>query len=184
MSDFKVVGASVPRGEGGDKVRGHTIYAADVKLPGLLWAKILRSPHPHARIRSVDISKARQVPGVHAIITGEDVKGHLIGKQIRDMPVLCWDKVRFAGDRVAAVAAETLDAAEEALHLIDVDYEPLPAVFDPLEAMAPSAPTIHENVGDYDGAPKNILATDLHNGLTRLAWKKGDVEAGFRDADL
>ena len=82
MSDFKVVGTSVPRGEGSDKVRGHTVYAADVKLPGLLWAKILRSPHPHARIRHVDISRARQVPGVHAIITGEDVKGHLIGKQI------------------------------------------------------------------------------------------------------
>ena len=184
MAESKVVGAAVPRAEGSGKVSGRTVYAADVKLPGLLWAKILRSPHPHARIRSVDTAKAEKVPGVRAIITGEDVKGRLIGKQIRDMPVLCWDTVRFIGDRVAAVAAETADGAEEALHLIDVDYEPLPAVFDPLEAMAPSAPTIHENVGDYDGAPKNILATDLHNGLTRLAWKKGDVEAGFRDADL
>jgi CO/xanthine dehydrogenase Mo-binding subunit len=184
MSDFKVVGTSVPRGEGSGKVSGRTIYAADVKLPGLLWAKILRSPHPHARIRRVDFSKAQKVSGVRAIITGEDVKGRLIGKQIRDMPVLCWDTVRFVGDRVAAVAAETVDAAEEASHLIEVDYEPLPAVFDPLEAMAPSAPKIHENVDDYDGAPKNLLATDLHNGLTRLAWKKGDVEAGFRKADL
>jgi CO/xanthine dehydrogenase Mo-binding subunit len=184
MSDFKVVGTSVPRGEGSDKVRGHTIYAADVKLPGLLWAKILRSPHPHARVLRVDISKARQVPGVHALITGEDVKGHLVGKQIRDMPVLCWDKVRFIGDRVAAVAAETVEAAEEALHLIDVDYEILPAVFDPLEAMAPGAPALHDNVRAYDGAPEKILAADLHNGLTRLAWRKGDVEKGFRDADL
>jgi CO/xanthine dehydrogenase Mo-binding subunit len=184
MSDFKVVGTSVPRGEGSDKVSGQTVYAADVKLPGLLWAKILRSPQPHARIRRVDISKAEKVAGVRAIITGEDVKGRLIGKQIRDMPVLCWDRVRFVGDRVAAVAAETVEAAEEALHLIEVDYELLPAVFDPLEAMAPSAPKIHENVGDYDGAPKNILATDLHNGLTRLAWKKGDVETGFGEADL
>jgi CO/xanthine dehydrogenase Mo-binding subunit len=184
MAELKVVGTAVPRADGSDKVRGQTVYAADVKLPGLLWAKILRSPHPHARIRRVDISKAEKVPGVRAIITGEDVKGRLIGKQIRDMPVLCWDTVRFIGDRVAAVAAETVEAAEEASHSIEVDYEPLPAVFDPLEAMAPSAPKIHENVGDYDGAPKNILAADLHNGLTRLAWKKGDVEAGFRDADL
>ena len=184
MAESKVVGTAVPRADGGDKVRGQTIYAADVKLPGLLWAKILRSPHPHARIRRVDISQAEKVPGVRAVITGEDVKGRLIGKQIRDMPVLCWDTVRFAGDRVAAVAAETVDAAEEALNLIEVDYEPLPAVFDPLAAMAPGAPKIHENVGDYDGAPKNLLATDLRNGLTRLAWKKGDVDAGFRDADL
>jgi CO/xanthine dehydrogenase Mo-binding subunit len=121
---------------------------------------------------------------VHAVITGEDVKGHLVGKQIRDMPVLCWDKVRFIGDRVVALAAETVDAAEEALHLIDVDYEVLPAVFDPLEAMMPGAPALHDNVGGYDGAPEKILAADLHNGLTRLAWRKGEVEKGFRQADL
>ena len=184
MADHKIVGTSVPRGEGGGKVSGQTVYAADVKLSGLLWAKILRSPHPHARVRRVDISLAEKVPGVCAIITGADVEGFLIGKQIRDMPVLCWDKVRFIGDRVAAVAAETVDAAEEAIHLIEVDYELLPAVFDPLEAMAPTAPKLHDNVADYDGAPKKLLATDLHNGLTRLQWKKGDVEKGFREADL
>ena len=184
MSDLKVVGTSVPRGEGSDKVSGRTVYAADVNLPGLLWAKMLRSPHPHARIRRIDTSNAKKIPGVRAIITGEDVKGHLVGKQIRDMPVLCWDRVRFVGDRVAAVAAETVDAAEEALPLIDVDYELLPAVFDPLEAMTPSAPKLHENVGAYDGAPEKILAADLHNGLTRLAWRKGDVEKGFHEADL
>ena len=184
MSDLKSVGTAVPRGEGSGKVSGRTVYAADVKLSGLLWAKILRSPHPHARIRGIEVSRAMQVPGVRAIITGEDVKGRLIGKQIRDMPVLCWDKVRFVGDRVAAVAAETMDAAEEALPLIDVDYELLPAVFDPLEAMASGAPRLHDDIAGYDGAPPKILATDLHNGLTRLQWKKGDVESGFRDADL
>ena len=99
-----------------------------------------------------------------------------IGKQIRDMPVLCWDKVRFIGDRVAAVAAESIDAAEEALSLIEVDYQTLPAVFDPLEAMQPDAPRLHEDVAAYDGAPKELLASDLPNGLTRLAWRKGDVE--------
>jgi CO/xanthine dehydrogenase Mo-binding subunit len=183
MAEQKIVGAAVPRAEGSDKVSGKTVYAADVKLRGLLWVKILRSPHPHARIRAVDISKAANIPGVKAIITGADAKGFLIGKQIRDMPVLCWDKVRFVGDRVAAVAAETADAAEEAIHAIEVDYELLPAVFDPLDAMALSAPALHDDVAGYDGAPKNILAADLHNGLTRLAWKKGDVEAGFRAAD-
>ena len=184
MSDFRAVGTPVPRGEGGDKVSGSTVYAADVKLQGLLWAKILRSPHPHASIRRVDTSRAKKVPGVQAIITGEDVKGCLVGKQIRDMPVLCWGRVRFAGDRIAAVAAETVAAAEEALRLIDVDYELLPAVFDPLEAMMPGAPALHENVAAYDGAPEKILAGDLHNGLTRLAWRKGYVEKGFNESDL
>jgi len=184
MAEQKVVGTSVPRGEGSGKVSGQTVYAADVKLPGLLWAKILRSPHPHAYIRHIDTSKAEKVAGMRAIITGADVKGFLIGKQIRDMPVLCWDKVRFVGDRVAAVAAKTGDAAEEAVHLIDVEYEPLPAVFDPIEAMSPGAPKLHDNIADYDGVPKQILAADLHNGLTRLSWKKGDIEKGFHNADL
>ncbi|HEX7231856.1 MAG TPA: molybdopterin cofactor-binding domain-containing protein, partial [Candidatus Binatia bacterium] len=184
MAEQKAVGAAVPRAEGGAKVSGDTLYAADVKLPGLLWAKFLRSPHAHADIRKVDTAKAEKLPGVRAIITGADVKGFFIGKQIRDMPVLCWEKVRFIGDRVAAVAAESAEAAEDAVHLIDVEYEPLPAVFDPLEAMGPTAPKLHDDVGMYDGGPKQILATDLHNGLTRLSWKKGDIEQGFRDADL
>jgi CO/xanthine dehydrogenase Mo-binding subunit len=184
MAEFKSVGTSVPRAEGTDKVSGRTIYAADVKLPGLLWGKILRSPHPHARIRNIDSARARRVPGVRAVISGEDVRGLLVGKQIRDMPVLCWDVVRFIGDRVAAVAADTLDAAEEAIQLIDVEYGPLPAVFDPEEAMQPGAPLLHDDVAAYDGAPQKILATDIHNGLTRLAYTKGDLEKGFREADL
>jgi carbon-monoxide dehydrogenase large subunit len=184
MGDFKVVGAPILRAEGSEKVSGHTVYAADVDLPGVLWTKILRSPHPHARIRRIDVVKAREVPGVRAVVTGQDVPGHFIGKQIRDMPVLCWDTVRFVGDRVAAVAAEAADAAEEAVSLIDVEYEPLPAVFDPLEAMRANAPRLHEDVSAYADAPKDKLALDVHNGLTRLLWRKGDVERGFREADL
>ncbi len=184
MSELKVVGAAVPRAEGSDKVSGRTLYAADVNLPGTLWAKILRSPHPHARILNIDVSKAQRIRGVKAILTGSEVQGHLIGKQIRDMPVLCWDRVRFVGDRVAAVAAESVDAAQEAVNVIDVDYESLAAVFDPLEAMQLSAPRLHDDVTVYDGGPKDKLAADLHNGLTRLAYKKGDVEKGFREADL
>ena len=107
MADFKVVGSSVPRAEGADKVIGRTLYAADVALPGTLWGKILRSPYPHARILRMNTANAHKVPGVKAIVTGEDTRGLYIGKQIRDMPVLCWDTVRFVGDRVAAVAADT-----------------------------------------------------------------------------
>lgn len=184
MAYPSVIGAPVPRADGFDKVTGRAAYAADVTLPGMLWGKVLRSPHAHARIRAIDASKARRMAGVRAIITGLEMPGHLMGKMIRDMPVLCWDVVRFAGDRVAAVAADTLEAADEALNLIKVDYEELPAVFDPLEAMKPDAPRLHENVATYDGGPKERLALDLNNGLTRLAWRKGDVEAGFRKADL
>jgi CO/xanthine dehydrogenase Mo-binding subunit len=184
MADFKVVGSAVPRAEGAAKVMGRTVYAADVTLPGTLWGKILRSHYPHARVRRMDISKARKVTGVKAVVTGADTRDLYIGKQIRDMPVLCWDTVRFVGDRVAAVAAETVEAAEEALALVEVEYEPLPAVFDPLEAMQPGAPRLHQDVTAYEGGPKDLLAPDVHNGLTRLAWRKGDVEQGFRAADV
>ncbi len=184
MATARIIGTCTARAEGPDKVTGQAIYAADLKLPGLLWGKILRSPHPHARIRSIDTAKARQVPGVRAIVTGQDIPGRLMGKLIRDMPVLCWEVVRFIGDRVAAVAADTPEAADEALELISVEYEELQPVFDPIEAMQPSAPRIHENVAAYDGAPQNRLAPDVHNGLTRLAWRKGDLEQGFRSSDL
>jgi CO/xanthine dehydrogenase Mo-binding subunit len=184
MAAFSVIGAPIPRAEGAAKVAGRSLYAADVHLPGQLFGKILRSPHPHARIGAIDVGKAHQVPGVKAVITGREIPGHFVGKMIRDMPVLCWDVVRFVGDRVAAVAAETPEAAEEALDRIDVRYEPLPAVFDPLEALQPTAPRLHENVSGYDGAPQHRLALDVHNGLTRLAWLKGNPARGFNDADL
>jgi CO/xanthine dehydrogenase Mo-binding subunit len=184
MAGLKVIGKAVTREDGGGKVTGRSLYTADVHLPGLLWGKILRSPYPHARIERVDTRKAQQVTGVKAVITGADLKGCLIGKQIRDMPALCWDRVRFIGDRVAAVAAETIDAAEEALGLIDIDYRELPAVFDPLAAMQQDAPRLHEDVSAYGGAPKDMLALDLPNGLTRLAWSKGDVQQAIDQAEI
>jgi CO/xanthine dehydrogenase Mo-binding subunit len=180
-----VIGAPIARAEGPEKVTGAARYAADIRLPGMLWGAVLRSPYPHARIRGIDASKAWQVPGVKAIVTGLDEPGHLMGKNLRDMPVLCWDRVRYVGDRVAAVAAESREAAEAALSLIEVDYEELPAVFDPIEAMKPEAPLLHDDVASYDGAPpEQVLARDVHNGLTRLFWKKGDPDRGFAEADL
>ncbi|MBI4523084.1 MAG: xanthine dehydrogenase family protein molybdopterin-binding subunit [Deltaproteobacteria bacterium] len=184
MAAATVVGAPVPRAEGPEKVAGRVTYTADISLEGLLWGKILRSPYAHARICNIDLSKARRVPGVRAIVTGQEIPNRLMGKKIRDMPVLCWDVVRFVGDRVAAVAADSLEAAEEAVGLIQVDYEELPAVFDPLEAMEPGAPRIHKDAAAYEGAPKQRLALDVPNGLTRLAWIKGDLERGFGEADL
>ena len=178
-----VIGAPIPHIEGKGKITGHAMYAADVTLPGMLTARVLRSPHPHARIVRADAAPARQVPGVRAALTGQDVPGHLWGKVMRDMPVLCWDRVRFIGDRVAAVAAETPEAAEAALDAILVEYELLPAVFDPLIAMEPDAPLLHADPSSYEGAPRERMATDVHNGQTRLAWTKGDVARGFSEAD-
>jgi CO/xanthine dehydrogenase Mo-binding subunit len=179
-----LLGAPVAQIHGPEKVTGGARFAADVHIPGLLWGKILRSPHPHARIRRIDASAARSIPGVKAVVTGQDAPGLLMGKVLRDMPVLCWDRVRYIGDRVAAVAAETPEAAEEALLHIVVDYEVLPAVFDPLDAIRTEAPLLHDDVASYAGAPLNVLANDVHNGQTRLSWTKGDVEEGFRQAEV
>jgi len=179
-----IIGAAVGRVEGADKVSGRATYGADVHFADALWGKILRSPYPHARIKSIDVSKAWQVPGVKAIVTGKDEPEHYQGKSIRDIPVLCWDKVRYVGDKVAAVAAESRDAAEEAINLIDVEYEELPAVFDVLEAMKPGAPVLHDNAPAYDGAPKEIMAEAGANVVNKLTFGKGDIEKGFAEADL
>jgi len=179
-----VIGAAVGRVEGADKVSGQATYGADVHFPDTLWGKILRSPYPHARIVRIDTTKAWQVPGVKAIVTGKDEPEHYQGKSIRDIPVLCWDKVRYIGDKVAAVAAESRDTAEEAINLIDVEYEELPAVFDVIEAMKPGAPVLHDNAPAYDGAPKEIMAAAGTNVVNKLTFGKGDIEKGFAEADL
>ena len=181
---YKVIGTRPVRHDGVDKVTGRAVYTVDIKLPGMLVGRILRSPYPHARIKSIDTAKAWKVPGVRAIVTGKDEPEHYQGKSIRDIPVLCWDKVRFVGDRVAAVAAEDRDAAEEAVNLIDVEYEELPAVFDVLEAMEPGAPILHDNAPAYDGAPAAIMAPAGGNVVNKQTFGKGDIEKGFAEADL
>ncbi|MGB7950308.1 MAG: xanthine dehydrogenase family protein molybdopterin-binding subunit [Candidatus Binatia bacterium] len=179
-----IIGAGVGRVEGVAKVNGQAVYAADVHFSDALWGKILRSPYPHARILNIDTSKAWKVEGVKAIVTGKDEPNHYQGKSIRDIPCLCWDKVRYIGDRVAAVAAETREAAEHALDLIEVEYEQLPAVFDVLDAMKPDAPVLHDDAPSYDGAPADIMVAGGTNVLNKLTWSKGDIEKGFREADL
>ena len=178
----RAIGQSVVRGEGPDKVTGKSIYAADVSLPGMLWGKVLRSPFPHARIVSIDTAQAKAVPGVHAVITAADLPESLVGRRLRDMPVLARDVVRFAGEKVAAVAAETEEAAEEALLLIDVEYEELPAVFDAHEAMESDAPTLHPAMSGYEGLPQP--ESDINNVFAHITWGQGDVDEGFAEADL
>src|SRR4029434_1935017 len=132
---FRTVGKALPRIEGEGKVTGQTKYAADLPFEELLWAKVLRSPIPHGRIKNIDTSKAKALAGVRAVLTGADVPSVFVGTRLKDLPVLANDKVRFVGDAVAAVAADSEALAEEALALIDVEYEELPAVYDPEEAL-------------------------------------------------
>jgi carbon-monoxide dehydrogenase large subunit len=182
VATHRVVGQPVGRADGPEKVTGGAAYALDVVLPGTLWCKVLRSPYAHARIVKVDASKARQLPGVHAVLTGEDVRGHYIGKRLRDEPLLAWDRVRFVGDKVAAVAADDEDVAEQALSLIEVEYEPLPAVTDPRKALEADAPVLHPDLNSYPGLAKPY--DTVTNEYGRDHFEKGDVEAGFAQADL
>ena len=182
VTSFSVVGQPIVHGEGAEKVSGQSIYTSDVALPGMLWGKVLRSPFPHARIVSIDTSRAAQLPGVHAVITGQDIPDRRVGRLLRDCPVLARDKVLFVGEKVAAVAADDPDVAEEALLLIDVEYEELPTVFDPLEAMEDSAPTLHENLASYPGLPRPM--STVNNVFAENTWDKGDIEQGFAESDL
>jgi CO/xanthine dehydrogenase Mo-binding subunit len=177
---YKFVGKAVPRLEGADKVSGKTRYAADIEIPGALWAKILRSPLPHARIVNVDTSKAAKLLGVHAIITGADIPSIMTGLRMKDMPLLARERVRFVGEPIAAVAADSVAIADEALNLIDVRYEELPYVTDPLKAIEPGAPVLHDNPAAYKNAPER--ATELPNIQSYGQWSNGDIEAGFKNA--
>src|SRR5437867_7801793 len=140
------IGTPIPRVEGPGRITGQARFTADTELENALWARVVRSPVAHARIVSLDVTAAMRVPGVRAIVTAKDLadpKKRMGRARLKDVPILCEDIVRFVGDRVAVVAAETQEAAEEAAELVEVKYEELPAVFDPLEAMKPDAPLVH-----------------------------------------
>jgi CO/xanthine dehydrogenase Mo-binding subunit len=175
------IGRPVGHVEGVGKVTGGARYTADIALPDVIWGRCLRSPYPHARIRSIDVSRAQALPGVRAVITAADLPDRLIGRRILDMPVLARDRVRFAGEKVAAVAADTAAIAEDALLRIDVDYEELPAVFDPEEAMRDGAPRVHDNAADYAGA--HLPVPPAPNVLSQVFYRRGDIAAGFAEAD-
>ncbi len=179
---YQIVGQPIPRTDNIGKVTGETRYTSDVLLPGTLWAKTLRSPYSHARILRIDASRAETAPGVRAVITGKDARGILYGRRYQDISVLAQDKVRFLGERVAAIAADTLEQAEHALDLIQVDYEELPAVFDPLAAAKPDAPIIHPNLHTYKGLPKPIDGPT--NVFVHELFTRGDVAEGFAQSDV
>jgi CO/xanthine dehydrogenase Mo-binding subunit len=122
MVTYHVIGKPTRRVDGAEKATGNARYAADVSLPGTLWGKCLHSTYAHARIVRIDTTAAKRIPGVHAVITGADVRGGLWGRAVKDIPVLAYDRVRFFGERVAAVAADDEDIAQTALDLIEVEY--------------------------------------------------------------
>src|SRR5712692_3480018 len=179
---LKVVGRPMGRIEGAEKVGGKTLYTADIQLHGMIWDKCLRSPHAHARIVRVNTEKAKKVKGVVAVLTGEDLAPLRVGLSLQDIPVLAQGKVRFAGEKVAAVAAKDLSAAEETLSLIEIDYEELPAVFDPRKAMEPGASLVHEELPSYKGFHRP--SETIPNVFAIQNWSAGDPAAGFKEADL
>ena len=152
MDELVHIGKSVPRVDAQEKVAGRALFTVDVVFPHMLIARVLRSNLAHARILNIDTSRAEKLPGVKAIITGRDSTIPIMGV-INDQCILATDTVRYAGEGVAAVAAVDEPVAEEALELIKVDYEELPGVFDPEEAMKPDAPLVHPRLGEYSSVP-------------------------------
>jgi 4-hydroxybenzoyl-CoA reductase alpha subunit len=168
--EFAVVGKRVNRVEGYEKVTGEALYVADIQLPGTLCGRILRSPYAHAKILRLDTSKAEKLRGVRAVVTAEDTIKRGWGAFFPDQYPLSVGKARYVGEEVAAVAAIDPDIAEEALDLIEVEWEELPAVFDAEEAMKEGAPLLH------DDKPRNIALT--------IDIERGDVEKAFKESDI
>ena len=189
-SNNQWIGKRTIRPDGEDKVTGRAAFGADFAQAGMLWGKVLRSPHPHARIRSIDSQRAAAAPGVKAVMTGADLVDFPLDTPVLVGPadmrfvsrnVMARDKALYAGHAVAAVAATSAAAAEAALELIDVDYEPLPWVIDVDEAMQPDAPVLH----DFLRTQGDDAAADAPtNVASRAEFTLGDVDVGFGEADV
>lgn len=181
MMEYSYVGKNIPKIDALEKALGKAVYINDITIPGMLYGKVLRSPHPHARILRIDVSRAQKAHGLRALITADSLPDGRYGPFIKDEPILARAKVRYIGEPVAAVAAIDPDAAEDAIGLIEVEYEELPAVFDPLDAMKPDAPQIHEDLGSYFSV---FPAIQEGNVCSHTTFVEGDVEKGFREADV
>ncbi|HEY8490432.1 MAG TPA: xanthine dehydrogenase family protein molybdopterin-binding subunit [Dehalococcoidia bacterium] len=193
--EHAVVGRPLPRIEGPEKVTGKTVYAADITLPRMLYARILRSPHAHARIRRIDTARARALEGVEFVVTAADLPPYRKNPGARHGLLLAEDEVVYQGQAVAAVLATREDLAEEALDLIQVEYEPLPAVIDPEEAMRPDAPPARLASGAADRSEEaGHVTVDVKeeegagrgspNVSNQIRFSRGDIEEGFNEADV
>jgi CO/xanthine dehydrogenase Mo-binding subunit len=176
----EAIGLSLPRLEAVEKASGQARFTEDLSLPGMLYAAVLASPYPHARIRGYDCSKALALPGVKAVVTGDHIESRYMGLVVKDETAIAKSKVRYVGEPVAAVAAVDPETARAALHLIDIQYEILPAVLTPEQAIAPDAPLLHE---DYDSYVKIFNAVHRGNVLAEADIVGGDPDRGFACAD-
>ncbi len=182
MNSTKFVGSSINRVDGIQKVTGSMKFVDDIKMHGMLHAAVKRSPHPHANIINVDISKAEKLEGVKAIVTGKDVPNR-VGLYLEDKNFIAVDKVRYRGDAVAAVAAETLEIAKQAIELIEVEYEILPAVTNAKDGLKEDAPLLHPELGSYKWVP--IFTPKPGSNMSHnQKIRKGDIEKGFAEADF
>jgi CO/xanthine dehydrogenase Mo-binding subunit len=173
------VGQSVQRVDAHEKATGAAIYADDFQFgPGMLFARAVRSPHPHAIIKKIDISAAKALPGVKAVVTGEDFPGYM-GLYLQDRTILARDRVRYVGDPVAVVAAVSEEIADRAVALVRVEYEPLPGVFDPEYGATPKAPLLHPKLGEYKVA-NFIFPQPGTNISNHFRVRKGDTEDAFK----
>ncbi len=173
-----IVGENVRRVDGIPKVKGTFLFGSDLWAEGMLWGYTVRSPHPHARIRSIDISKAVASPGVHTVLLAADVPGtKTYGLEFADQPVLAWDRVRYVGEAVAILAAVDLETARRAAEKIVVDYDVLPAVTDMEQALHPDAPTVH----DFGNVLRHIRIVHGDPGAKADVWVEGYYETGTQD---
>jgi CO/xanthine dehydrogenase Mo-binding subunit len=186
MSEFRTVGKSIPNVDGVAKVTGSAKYVIDMELPRMLWGKVKRSTKPHALIKNIDTAKAEQLPGVVAVLTAKDVPDTRHGVGLSDEPIIARNRVRFIGESVAAVAAESEDIAAEAIKLIEVEYEDLPATYDPEEAFKPNPDVIvHPDLSKYHrlAVTTPVLDKARPNVLNKFKIVHGDVNKGFEQAD-
>ena len=174
-----LIGKSVPRIDGVEMVTGSATFTADIALPGMLHARMLLSPHAHAKILDIDVEQARQLPGVKAVLTGKDLP-YRVGLYMVDKPILADGKARYCGEPVAAVAAASEEAAREAVGLINVDYEVLAPVLDAREALKPDSPLVHEFLHTYECVKGVFCPVEHTNVANHFRLRKGDVEQGFR----
>jgi selenium-dependent xanthine dehydrogenase len=175
---LNAIGHPLPRPDAMEKATGKGIFADDLYVEGMLYARALRSSYPHARLLKVDVSRAKNLPGVVTVLTAEDIQGRKdCGVHEVDWPVLCYDKVRYVGDAIALVVAESEGALAQALELIEVDYEALRVVTGPKEAALPGAPILHEQIAHH-------AAGEHGNCLKHYHLENGDVAKGFAEADV
>jgi CO/xanthine dehydrogenase Mo-binding subunit len=182
MVEYTYLGKDLVRTHDQDRLTGQKLYSADLRLPGMLWGRILHSTHAHARILNIDMSRVQSLPGVRAVVTSADTPGIRIGRWLQDRPVLAQGEVRYIGEPVVAVAALDQETAEEALELIRVEYEELPAVFDPILAMQPDSPLVHKERDSYK--PNAYRGKGKGNIILEGIIRHGNVEEGLAQSDL